>query len=211
LQIIIPGCNSTDKSKETISDTQYQVLIQENSLLKEENEKLKSLNDSMQKEIERYNDLRRLSLSYIGYEQQYRYIESGKGIYWIPSETLIKATSTHGNTLAEVLFAGYAKENETWLFVAIPTFDTPSNNMGWIRESDTQKYTKQILKDIEIGIIIKKGTVGLQDSAGEVVTEQDSKGMIEKRENGKVLVMFAGGNEVWYDEKDLSYPDISGE
>ncbi len=46
---------------------------------------------------------------------------------------------------------------------------------------------------------------------GKFVTDQDSKGMIDKRENGKVLVMFAGGNEVWYDEKDISYPDMPNE
>ena len=172
---------------------------------------LKFLNSNLQEEFESFKDsyeYRDLSVSYIGYEQQYRYIESGKAIYWFPSDTAIKVTSTSGNTLAEVLFAGYTAESDVWLFVIIPTFDTPSNNRGWIRESDTKKYSKLILKDIETGIIIREGIIGYQDGIGGAVTEQDSKGIIEKRENGRALIMLAGGKEVWYDEKDLYDIDI---
>lgn len=210
---MLSSCSNIKENNVTISNEQYQLLIQENSSLKAEIDELQNLISELKKngELKELNNTEFINVAYIGYDQQYRYIEADKEIFWYPSDSALKVTSLPENALVEVLFAGYPHENEIWLFVVVPVFDTPSNNRGWIRESDTQKYTKQILKNIEAGIIIRKGTIGYNSGGGEVVTEQDSKGLVEKRENGKVLVMFAGGYETWYNEEDLAYPDIPDE
>ncbi len=150
------------------------------------------------------NDNFPLSVSYIGYEEHYRFI-SNSSILWMPDESGPKVCDL-SNTLVEVMFAGYTTEDNVWLFVNFRTYDTPSNNRGWIREANTEKYTKgnqKLVKDI----IIPKGTQCVDKNENKV-TDYDRFGLIEKQEQDKVLVMFAGGDESWYYTNDLKYPPV---
>ena len=146
-----------------------------------------------------------LSVTYTAYKEHYRFVSKKSPLLWMPDGSSPKVCDL-SNSLVEVLFAGYTTEDNVWLFVSFKTYDTPTNNRGWIRESNTEKYTKQNKKLVK-DIIVPKGTLGVDKNKNNVPTI-DEPGMIEKREDGKVLIMFAGGNEVWYYEKDIKYPPI---
>lgn len=151
------------------------------------------------------NDAAFLSVTYIGYEEHYRFISKSSAILWMPDENGPKVCDL-SNTLVEVMFAGYTTEDCTWLFVSFRTYDTPSNNRGWIRESNTEKYTKENQKLVK-DIMIPKGT-RRADRNEENAENYDRFGLIEKQEEDKVLVMFAGGDEGWYYKKDIKYPPV---
>lgn len=146
-----------------------------------------------------------LVVNYIGYEDHYRFISKSASILWMPDDSSPKVTELT-NTLVEVMFAGYTTENNVWLFVSYRTYDSPTNNRGWIRESNTETYTKENQKLVK-DIIIPKGTFGV-DNNPDYVEDIDQFGFIEKREDDKVLVMFAGGKELWYYEKNIKYPPL---
>ncbi len=146
-----------------------------------------------------------LAVTYMAYEEQYRFISKSAPLLWMPCETSPKVKDL-SNILVEVLFAGYTTENNIWLYVIYRTYDTPTNNRGWILESNTEKYTKDnqsMVKDI----IIPKGIKGVEANKN-YVENYDQFGFIEKEEKDRVLIMFAGGKEVWYNKKDIKYPPL---
>lgn len=146
-----------------------------------------------------------LSVTYIGYEESYRFVSKSAPVLWMPDDRSPKVCDIQ-DKLVNVLFAGYTSEDNVWLFVSFMTYDTPTNNRGWIRESKTDKYTKDNQKLVN-DIIIPKGTLGI-DQNEDYKPTKDQLGFIEKREGNKVLVMFVGGEEVWYYKKDIKYPPL---
>ena len=146
-----------------------------------------------------------LPVTYIAYQEQYRFIGKSAPLLWMPCESSPKVTDLT-NTLVEVLFAGYTTEDTIWLFVTYKTYDTPTNNRGWILQSNTDKYTEDNQKLVN-DIIIPKGTHGVDNNESNVES-YDQFGFIKKQEQDKVLVMFAGGKEVWYYKKDIKYPPL---
>ncbi len=156
-------------------------------------------------EITRSPGYETLSVTYMGYEEQYRFISKSAPLLWMPDDTSPKVCDLN-DTLVEVVFAGYTTYDTTWLFVVFRTYDTPTNNRGWIRESNTEKYTKENQKLVK-DIIIPKGTLGVDKNENHVES-YDQFGFIEKQEEDKVLIMFAGGKEAWYYKKDIKYPPL---
>jgi hypothetical protein len=55
----------------------------------------------------------------------------------------IKFRSILENTVVDVLDTADVK-NVIWLYVSIPVYDTPINYKGWIKETDTVRYSKEI-------------------------------------------------------------------
>lgn len=147
-----------------------------------------------------------LPITYMTYDQQYRFVRNSTPLLWMPSENSPKVCDL-SNTLVEVLFAGYTSADNVWLFVSYMTYDSPTNNRGWINQSNTELYTIEIQEFIK-DIIVPKGTLGV-DKDESYVEDYDQFGFIEKREADKVLILFAGGKEVWYYEKDILYPAIN--
>ena len=156
-------------------------------------------------EITRSLGYETLSVTYTGYEESYRFVSKSAPVLWMPDDSSPKVCDLN-DTLVEVIFAGYTTYDTTWLFVVFRTYDTPTNNRGWIRESNTEKYTKENQKFVK-DIIIPKGTLGV-DKNENYVESYDQFGFIEKQEEDKVLIMFAGGKEVWYYKKDIKYPPL---
>ncbi len=214
--LILTSCSSNDLNSQV--STSYQSsyssseerIIELNNAIINKNEEIKKLNDENNQYKEQLNNSNKpIGLSYIGYQQKYVFVGENKSILWMPDENSPIASSILQNSLVEVILAGYTTPDNIWLFVNIPVYDTPSNCYGWIKESDTQKYTKENQKLITGNIIIHKGTKGqFPDGYGEYIEDMDQQGMIEKREQGKVLVIFAGGKQVWYEEKDINFLPI---
>lgn len=146
-----------------------------------------------------------LAVTYMAYEEQYRFIRESATLLWMPCEGSPKVTDL-SNILVEVLFAGYTTEENIWLYVTYRTYDTPTNNRGWIMESNTEKYTKNNQSMVR-DIIIPKGIKGVDTNENDV-ENYDQFGLIEKEEEDRVLVIFAGGKELWYYKKDIRYPPL---
>lgn len=58
---------------------------------------------------------------------------------------------------------------------------------------------------------IKEGTIGEKLNGEKIKAKTTSPGLIEKRKGEKVLIFFGGGQEIWYHESDVVYPDPEGE
>lgn len=207
--ILLSGCqsgandrNMQIQSVETIKELENRIIQ-----LEEENKKLTSLYNDARNQLKSISQKNSepLGVSYIGYEQKYRFIKDRSSILWMPVDDS-PVVGGLSNTLVEVLFAGYTTEDNIWLFVLYRTYDTPANNRGWILEKNTLKYTKECQK-LMSDVIILKGIIDVDNNPASI-EDYDRYGMIEKRKDDKVLVMFAGGDEHWYYEKDLSYPPI---
>ncbi len=207
LLITLTSCGSNIKTNNSLSTSDDKVIE-----LNAEIKRLNDVNNQLKDKLNSFNEIndKPINVSYISYKQQSRFVSDTKELLWMPADNSPIAHDILPNTLVKVLLAGCTTEDDIWLFVSIPVYDTASNCYGWIRESDTQKYTKENQKLLTENIIIPKGTKGKypDGNVGEVY-DYDNTGKIEKRENGRVLVMFAGGNEIWYDEKDIQYPPIN--
>lgn len=165
-----------------------------------------SPNSTSSNEITTFTNNAPLSVTYTTYKEHYRFISKSAPVLWMPDDSSPKVCDLE-NKLVNVLFAGYTSEDNVWLYVSFMTYDTPTNNRGWIRESQTAKYTKNnqnLVKDI----IIPKKTMGVDKNENNVES-YDQFGLIEKQEKDRVLVMFAGGKEVWYYKKDIKYPPLN--
>lgn len=143
-------------------------------------------------------------ITYADYEYKYRFIGESTQILQMPYEGSSKVCEL-SDTLVEVLYADCSSEN-VWLFVTFITYSTPSINQGWIRESNTEKYTDENQKLVK-DIIIPKGTAAVDNNPADIV-DCDRYGHIERRITGQVEVSFAGGELLWYYEKDIKYPPM---
>jgi hypothetical protein len=197
LLLIISGCSAINTSSPLTNNE----ITSSNEVSTLTNEFSTSTNTQI---VSAQNDIP-LSVTYREYQEQYRFIGKTAPVLWMPCESSPKVIDLT-NTLVEVLFAGYTADQNIWLFVTYKTYDTPTNNRGWILQSKTDKYTKENQKLVK-DIIIPKGTPEA-DNNEDNVESYDQFGFIKKQEQDRVLVMFAGGKEVWYYKKDIKYPPL---
>jgi hypothetical protein len=119
------------------------------------------------------------------------------------------------NTVIQVLDAAQCQEQQLWLYVSIPVYDTPINFKGWIPESETVKLTKDNIEQVQGDVSLNKGTpiYGVDEfskisAAASTKITNDVRGRILKREGSFVYLMSPGGWDFWVEEKYLIYSKI---
>lgn len=149
------------------------------------------------------------SMSYVGHEKAC-IIPDGEPILWMPDDRAPIASPIEVVTLAKIDLACEG-DTGTWFFVNIPVYDSPTNHYGWIRAGSTQALSEDLFPSIASGIVMKKGTAGAYDDGTAVVLDQDRTGMIEKREDARVRILFGGGEVIWFDAADVTYEALTGD
>jgi hypothetical protein len=195
-------------------------LKSENELLKIENAQLKDKVYQLGKSI---SDIKLtqgnitqapLMIDYMEVNDKVRFIAKENYILALPQSgsTIMRPVCT--NTLATVYEKALVNE-ESWLFLQIPTYDTGANNRGWIRESDTTAYTKDKVKLVQSDVDIKAGSEvyetfefkDIKTTTPIKLTAKDG-GRLQEKKDGYCRISLAGGRDMWIKENSVIYPSV---
>lgn len=203
--------------KSTIQVLKEQIQLQ--------NEKIQELEGQIQKQNEKMSELEAdlleykepMTINYISYKDKRRFVEKETDILSLPRDRSLSLRIMFPNTVVEVLAAGTQDFREIWLYVLVPTLDSPSNNRGWVRESDTVPYTEEVQKLVQEPICIKIGADIYEGydydqalSTDPVVLDYELQGRIEQRRDGYAQILCPGGNVCWVKEDDMIFPPVEG-
>ena len=155
-----------------------------------------------------------LSIYYIEVNDKVRFIEKENNILALPESGSSIMRPVDTNTLATVYEKALVND-ESWLFVQIPTYDSPINNRGWIKESDTTVYTKDKMKLVQSDVEIKAGSEvyetfefkDIKTTTPIKLIMKDSGRLLEKKE-GYCRIFHAGGRDIWVKESSVIYPEV---
>jgi hypothetical protein len=195
-------------------------LKSENEILKRENAQLKDKVYQLGKTISEIKlnqeniTLNPLMIDYVEVNDKVRFIEKENYILALPQSgsSILRPVGT--NTLATV-YEKSLVDNESWLFVRIPTYDSSANNRGWIRESDTTAYTKDKIKLVQSDVDIKAGsevyeTYEFKDikTITPIKLTAIDGGRLEEKKDGYCRISLAGGRDMWVKESSVIYPEV---
>lgn len=118
-------------------------------------------------------------------------------------------------TFIQELDAAQCQDQQLWLYVSVPVYDTPINFKGWIPESETVKLTKDNVKLVQGDVFLKEGTPIYEvnqfneiKSATSTNLTHDVRGRIEKRQESFDYHDSPGGWSFWVEEKYLIFPKV---
>ena len=153
-----------------------------------------------------------LGMLYVEPEYQVRFVENELDLLFLPYDNARVQRKIMPNTLVQVNDLVIV-EDECWLYVTVPVYDTPMNMKGWIKESDTVPFTKDKERKVQSDVTIKAGTLiyevrDFADISEDLAQEllSDTRGrLIEKRE-GYAKISAPGGREFWLEEEYIIFP-----
>lgn len=135
-------------------------------------------------------------------------------IHALPHVNSYVVNDVGANTVATVIWKGITN-NETWVYLIVPTLDSLANNIGWIKESETTEYTADKIKLVQNPVGIKTGANAYQTDnfedikAAKPITFNNESGKLLERRNGYCKIVLAGGRNVWVKESDIVYPQTN--
>ncbi len=193
---LIVGCSS---SLNELEQSKLSRLETENSLLKEQ--------------IAQFNQP--LSMTYITYIEKMRFVPNASQILALPIKGSYVLRPIEPNTVVTVFDAVSTGQNDLWLYVEIPVYDTPMNMKGWIMEADTVALTKDNVKLVQSDLVVGKGTNIYKVfefekifTTNPVKETFDRRGRLVEKVNGWARLSCPGGSDIWVQEKDLIYPTV---
>jgi PBP1b-binding outer membrane lipoprotein LpoB len=191
----------------------------ENEILKVENQQLKDKVIQLDKNVSDYKskELKQNQLL-IAYDAEIpdkvRFIEKENKLLALPQEDSITFNIIQKNTLAKVLDRALVNE-EMWIYIEIPVYDTAANYKGWIKEKDTVAYTKEKVKLVQSDVTIKAGSEVYETYKFEDIKTVapkkmtiDDRGRLEERKDGYCRIFQAGGRDIWVKESSVIYPEL---
>jgi len=185
-------------------------LKSENQTLKAENAQLKDKVSQLEKSI----NTKPLFIDYVEINEKVRFIEKENNILALPQSGSIIMRPVASNTLATV-YEKALVDQESWLFVQIPVYDTPTNNRGWIKESDTIAYTKDKIKLVQSDVEIKAGSEVYETfefnnikTTTPIKLTMIDRGRLEEKKDGYCRISQAGGKDIWVKEISVIYPEV---
>jgi outer membrane murein-binding lipoprotein Lpp len=191
--ILVAGCsNNTDLSGK------IEALQTENTALKSGAEQLDSL-----------------SMAYQTYADKQRLVPKESRIYALPIQGFKILRPIEANTVVQVFDAASCQDQQLWLYVAVPVYDTPVNMKGWIPEAETVKLTKDNVGLVQGDVFLKAGTPIYEverfaeiRQAAPVKITGDTRGRIEKRQESFAYLRSPGGWNFWVEAKYLIFPPV---
>lgn len=173
--------------------------------LENENTNLKSMLDQVES----------LSMTYQDYEDKHRFVPKESQINALPIQDFKILRSIKENTVIQVIDAAQCQDQQLWLYVSVPVYDSPVNFKGWIPESETIKLTEDNVKLVQGDIYLKEGTPIYEvDQFDDIKLTPSTKvlydvrGRIEKRQESFVYLVSPGGWTFWVEEKYLIFPSV---
>lgn len=202
---LIAGCSSNSTR---VDQSKLARLEIENSSLKEQIAKLEE-----EKSRGVFNG--HISMTYVEYNFKKRFIPKASQILALPVKGSYILRKIEPNTVVTVFDAVACGQNELWLYVEVPVYDSPMNMKGWIPEAETVALTKENVKLVQSDVIVGKGTNIYQVFEFEkipiinpVKATFDMRGRLEEKRNGWARLSCPGGSNIWVQEKDLVYPMV---
>jgi len=156
-------------------------------------------------------------MNYMEPLEKKRFVEKEASILLLPVEGAALIRLVRENTVVDVNDKVQAWNQEEWLYVTIPVYDTPANHKGWIKEADTVPYTRENQPLVQSDVTILEGTPVFRTSSFSQMHRYDEqelsmtvRGRIRERKDGYAVVDCAGGMSFIVDEKYLLYPEVEG-
>jgi len=179
------------------------------------NSSLQSLENENKELRLKLDQINSVSMLFQDYKDKQRFVPKESQIYALPIQDLNKLRTIEANTVIQVLDAAQCQDQQLWLYVSVPVYDTPINFKGWIPESETVKLTKDNIKQVQGDVSLKEGTPIYEvDQFNEISSATSTKitnnirGRILKREGSFVNLMSPGGWYFWVEEKYLMFPKV---
>ncbi|MEN6315447.1 MAG: hypothetical protein ABFD25_14520 [Clostridiaceae bacterium] len=174
--------------------------------------KMEACIENLEQKQTEYDKHFEYGMEYIVPEYKVRFVEKELESYLLPYEKSKVLRKIEKNSLVSVndliIIA-----NEKWLYVTIPTYDTPMDIKGWIKESDTVSYTQDKENELQGDITIMKGSkyydvFDFQDifEAETETLESTTRGWIEIRTKGYSRIFIPGGKSFWVKDEDIVFP-----
>jgi len=179
------------------------------------NNKIQSLENEIREMRLILEQVNSISIVYQEYKDKVRFVPKESQIYALPIKGLEKLNSIEANTVIQVVDSAQCQDQQLWLYVSVPVYDTPINFKGWIPESETIKLTQENVKQVQGDVSLKEGTPIYEvDQFNEISTatatkiSYDVRGRIEKREGSFVYIIPPGGWYFWVEEEYLIFPKV---
>ncbi|MDD2235139.1 MAG: hypothetical protein PHZ11_07470 [Desulfitobacteriaceae bacterium] len=179
------------------------------------NSRIQTLENENKELYMKLDQVNTVSMLFQDYKDKQRLVLKESQIYVLPIQGLVQLRPIEPNTVIQVLDAAQCQDQQLWLYVSIPVYDTPINFKGWIPESETIKLTKDNIKQVQGDVYLKEGTpiyevIGFNDISSSTSTKitNEIRGRILKREGSFVNLMSPGGRDFWVDEKYLIFPKV---
>lgn len=158
------------------------------------------------------------SITYCTYEFHRRLVIDQLEVYLYPGIESPKVSRTiEPYTVVDVLGSGFLETEgrELWLYVTFPVYDTPMDNRGWVRETDTVALTEENRTLVRNGVYLGKGTPIYEVTSSEnipgsrsTILVNDILGRIDRTTEGYVYIECGGGWSFWVEKKYLIYPTV---
>lgn len=195
----------------------------DNKLVKNENEQFKSKISQLEKDLNMKNsklielqnkELKNLTINYVQNTDNKRFVEKQCDLFSLPANNTIKLNSIEKNTVVIVIDTANVN-NVIWLYISIPVYDSPSNYKGWIKESDSLKYTKDKISKVQSDVKVRKGEDVYEidefaniKSATPYKAQDGEHGRIGETKDGYISLQCSGGKTIWVKEGSVIYPEI---
>lgn len=206
LFVLLSGCSSHDK------------VLEENRKLKEEISTNKLKINALMEEVDKFekqSSPKPISMTFRQPPYKKRFVEKELKIYAMPTIDAPKLNTIEKNTVVIVNDLVSSVDGELWIYVTIPVYSGPDNMKGWIKESDTEPYTKEKQALVQADIVIKANSPVFEtydfnrvSSIQPTLYDYDLRGRINQKMNGYVMVDCPGGMTICVEEKYVSYPDV---
>lgn len=156
-----------------------------------------------------------LSINYVKYNSKKRFIPKELPLLALPKKNSAELRCILANTVVEVEDAAYTEnQDDLWLYVVVPVYDSPDSMKGWVKESDTLPFTKENQELVQSDVMIKKGvsiyeveSFEMISSAVPLKSDGERGRLVEKRE-GYAKILCPGGRDIWVEQKFIVYPSL---
>lgn len=158
------------------------------------------------------------SITYCTYEFNKRLVTNQLEVHLYPgNKAPIIPRTIEPYTVVHVIDSGLLETEgrELWLYVAVPVYDTPMDNKGWIKEADTVALTEENKLLVKSDIFLKKGTPIYEVDSIENVQlsksiklSDDVSGRIERNDNRYAYIQCGGGWSFLVEKKHIIYPTV---
>lgn len=157
---------------------------------------------------------RPISMNNISVDAKQRLLKQDVSLFLWPRAQALVLQQVSKGTVVQVLRKAAVDDDGIWLLVEVPTYSSPTNNIGWVREQDTETLTSENVRSVQRDVYVKAGTpvysVGTFDEIEGSQLERleiDVRARIEEQRDGMARLAASGGLGFWVKQEFLIYPD----
>lgn len=204
LVVFLSGCSNESQSIKSENEQLKIKISQLENELRDKNSKISELQKNI---IQSFN------INYIENISSKMFVENKCDLFALPIGNAPKLNNINENTVVTVLDTAEVN-NIIWLYVSIPVYDTASNYKGWLKESDSVFYTKDIMTKVQSDVKVKEGEDVYETSNFDDIKiiapykANKENGRIVEKKDGYVRINCPGGKTIWVKDTSIVYPDV---